>query len=1400
MIRRPPRSTHCISSAASDVYKRQVYNEYTKKKVLEFFDYMTKNEHLEIKASGLLPDELSEIVYSRLGEEVNPLRPLAIKLEGGSEKDQLTVGLEEKKLTRCWSQWYQTDPVELLLKGRVVPGKGDLACEYGGRVFLFENEENQTQFLNNPRKFLQEVPKLPQTYNVAIIGPRKSGKRTFGEKLCQEYGWKKVDIQQMITQVISEQKQQEVTGGHIPSNFEPKVNNVHLSEPEWKEFVKGKEVAQKDVWPIILHKLGVPLQKKPENWGVEKQEGAEEDEEEKKKKEEEEKKKAQKKLAQKNQKLQKEKQGGEEDDRPKSPPVEDLSLKDIIQQVQEDNKLKPVKGLLIIGQPMNEEQINILKYHNIPLDKIIVLMDKDEEEPGKNLAKHPGFDINYSVEQEMATINNAAAVLKEQYGEENVKEIDIKGSIPEVYAKIKTQLDPFYKRFDEESTIKVTADINEEEDDPLSWGEYGSFCPISMRDEGWLLPGKKEFEAMVEGRKHLFYGEKEQVKFKDHVNDYCNNSDKILSVPPPRIMVLGVRGSGVHTQLEKLHQKYKIPVLDLKTNLLQQLDNEKQKRKQDRIFNKGFKPQVLDEEGKVVEDPEINEEAQDFDRKVHEIEMAKYIFKDIQQILVNGNFFDIEEDKVATPLIELLSESKRLPEVVIILKVSEENFLKRQFNVAEVEKEYKKLMEERKLQKQKEREEARKKAQEDGEELPPEDTQNQPVEEEDPDAPNLEEMKNQKKEKLQQQRESDNSKVDEVAEGFEQLGVPKIVIEADRPSDKVFEKILFSLRGNLEMRENLLEKYQCVKPKQPLPEEGEEKPKPKRILYYEQSYVYRKSRLQTRNPLTLLDIPHSKDFPLLYRNRIFYLNSEEELLKVKSEPLKYLQIKESFPPDFNPRPQVFIIGNSQTGKSALAKLLEKQMNLVRIKISHILSEFLTDHICPLTQQAKLILQSGEVLSDDILVDLILKRTQLSDCLNQGWILDGFPKTKQQAQLFTARGIIPTQVFSLQLDTFVIKNRSVQQKKNTFGYNNIILHTKIQKQMYDNGALENYYIQNFNNVRFLNSKISKWGLLDQARESIYESLHQRQLFARSLITDEAVPVGNMSLTQEIIINNLSVFLNYSPVSIKANRLYFQNSIYNRQLVYFNRFIYVLNNWNEIKDFIHRPDLYIFQKINDVSLAKQITVGNLKESYLQAQFQGHCVGELLENYLRKSNPDILVKYKDNIYSFSSSYHKNQFLANPEKYKQVKLPDKLPVQFEKKNLVKKVAKQVECTAYLEHHLGSIVMKVLAQLGYKRLKYPTLNCKDTALKFIAISLKASNPNQSEECRQKYREKLQIFLKHCQFAESIDEENKRKNEAPEQWQSWDEENLLKITQEFADFMEVIQNQDSEDYFSKFIM
>ena len=77
----------------------------------------------------------------------------------------------------------------------------------------------------------------------------------------------------------------------MPSTFDPRINDVHLSEAEWKDFIKGKEAIARDIWPIVFHYLGVPMQKKPVNWGIEKKEDENEDEEEKKKREEEEKKK-----------------------------------------------------------------------------------------------------------------------------------------------------------------------------------------------------------------------------------------------------------------------------------------------------------------------------------------------------------------------------------------------------------------------------------------------------------------------------------------------------------------------------------------------------------------------------------------------------------------------------------------------------------------------------------------------------------------------------------------------------------------------------------------------------------------------------------------------------------------------------------------------------------------------------------------------------------------------------------------------------------------------------------------------------------------------------------------------------------------------------------------------------
>ena len=71
---------------------------------------------------------------------------------------------------------------------------------------MFDNEVNLNLFLSNPRKYINKNPVLPKSYNVAIIGPRKSGKKTIAKLLSQHYGWTTVDIEAIVRNKIVDQK------------------------------------------------------------------------------------------------------------------------------------------------------------------------------------------------------------------------------------------------------------------------------------------------------------------------------------------------------------------------------------------------------------------------------------------------------------------------------------------------------------------------------------------------------------------------------------------------------------------------------------------------------------------------------------------------------------------------------------------------------------------------------------------------------------------------------------------------------------------------------------------------------------------------------------------------------------------------------------------------------------------------------------------------------------------------------------------------------------------------------------------------------------------------------------------------------------------------------------------
>jgi adenylate kinase family enzyme len=60
------------------------------------------------------------------------------------------------------------------------------------------------------------------------------------------------------------------------------------------------------------------------------------------------------------------------------------------------------------------------------------------------------------------------------------------------------------------------------------------------------------------------------------------------------------------------------------------------------------------------------------------------------------------------------------------------------------------------------------------------------------------------------------------------------------------------------------------------------------------------------------------------------------------------------------------------------------------------------------------IKQGKSLLDEQIIKLLEKRISLADCKKNGWVLDGMPLNKNQAELLNRKNIIPTSVFLLTL--------------------------------------------------------------------------------------------------------------------------------------------------------------------------------------------------------------------------------------------------------------------------------------------------------------------------------------------------------------------------------------------------
>lgn len=92
---------------------------------------------------------------------------------------------------------------------------------------------------------------------------------------------------------------------------------------------------------------------------------------------------------------------------------------------------------------------------------------------------------------------------------------------------------------------------------------------------------------------------------------------------------------------------------------------------------------------------------------------------------------------------------------------------------------------------------------------------------------------------------------------------------------------------------------------------------------------------------------------------------------------------------------VVLLGPPGAGKGTQAKRLAKELHVPHISSGDIFRENLGQHT-PLGEQARGYMSRGELVPDDLTIEMIRERLSRPDCA-EGAILDGFPRTPAQAE-------------------------------------------------------------------------------------------------------------------------------------------------------------------------------------------------------------------------------------------------------------------------------------------------------------------------------------------------------------------------------------------------------------------
>ncbi|KAI6645758.1 Adenylate kinase 9-like [Oopsacas minuta] len=942
------------------------------------------------------------------------------------------------------------------------------------------------------------------------------------------------------------------------------------------------------------------------------------------------------------------------------------------------------------------------------------------------------------------------------------------------------------------------------------WGDTKQYCPVSLKQNNTLAPGREDIGARYRDRMYAFISQEAKDAFCISPESYMAVNQP-LQPPPIRVLLLGPRYAGKTTVGAKLADNLGLFFISFHEWL------------QEKVMHKLYtKPPLIDEEDLetcVPEEPvepaveSTSESTMELDATEESIRnnlvdkapLTDDILEWVKQFWLDDPFkstgFVLEGFPRTNEEAQFLINNCLFPDSIVMISISDDDVIKRvlpgKLEILKRKQQKEKALYEEKIKKKadklKNNIETREKNLREEFSLRKEQVMYEHKakkgtdEETDEDdlQTELDGLEDELNEKLQESREEEEgaqsdtedleqepyddaqermrttiiekyeAEMDEYKDVQELMGeanVTLFTVEGNKKPQSVFNSIESFMRPYVKYRKAMLTKVIPID------------------LALAHMLVKSRYKQLTRFgwwcPVQLYDgintPPLNITSAVIYRSYVLFFSSIKARTRFRSDPFSFLAAP-------SPGPlvpiQVAVLGPPSSGKTVLSERICKEYGCMSISAGASIRRVLRDqHWSALAQALETKLKAGEDLPVEYIVKAIESNLLQSSVVRRGFVLDSFPVTLSQVDQLAKHHILPIKVFELECSLTECVSRAKKYPKGAkiespFPFHESLEALKDGINSYNENiaGIRSFYSGKYHNCNSIDGEKSTWNVWSNVKEEIDQNFMQIQSYIESHSRDNPARLCGLCITKEDFEKKVGEFLFYCPVSLVLENALVdckEDIVYKFGAEYRDKH-YLFAGGRQITEFITDPDRFLTPE----SLAlfpedrpRKLTRSEVKSKFPQRiEFKGYCPVSYIDSGqcyegLVEGDLEYTGEYKNKLYAMQTEEKRDIFMRYPAKFAYVTLPAKLPPA-----IVKLPLNRLPMLGYLEQTVSITLHKSLTAVGEFKPKFPFVSLAVSAQIFLALHLKAFNPRSPDYIRQKYKDKLAKFQTHCELVTYLD-------------------------------------------------